>query len=374
MPGSDDSLPVRPRIKPIYDVLYLEGRIRLGSGAAFSSEIEDETGRYAQLVRLLDGEHTVAQLTGSLSAIFEPGEVTDGLQVLLESGFLEDAATQPPPELSADDVERYKPNLNFFRAIAAPGVSCFDAQVLLKQTRVTIFGLGGIGSNVAMSLAELGVGHISAIDFDRVELSNLNRQVLYSTTLVGTPKAVAAAQRMKEFNPDIEFVAEERKLTSLADAQDVVDSTAPDFLFCLADRPNGYIDFWTNQACVRRGIPYTAASISCAVGTAYSVLPGAGPCYQCRVDQEAAGEPQLTEALDYIRKHQVNASNGALGAACMMMACFLSYELLRWRTGMTPMLAADRLLEVDFMTFEQRWHDFSRRDDCRVCGGYSKVP
>ncbi len=220
-----------------------------------------------------------------------------------------------------------------------------------------------------MALAELGVGRIHAVDFDRVELSNLNRQVLYSTAAVGLPKVEVATQRMKEFNPDIDFSAEQRRLASAQDVADVVAASAPDFLFCLADKPNGFIDFWTNEACVRHGVPFAAASISSALGTAYSVLPGDGPCYQCRVDAERAGHPYMDEDLEYVRKHEVNAANGALGPACMMLAYFLTYEMLRHRLGLCPMLAKDRLLEINFVTFEQQWHEFSRQADCPICGG-----
>lgn len=375
MRQAPDSPPGRPRIKLIYDALYLTGRIRVSSGFAAAFEIEDPTGRYARLMKQLDGTRTVTEIVANLTdpaqadpGDFAPDEVTEALATLRDHGFLEDAAETPPTELTERDIERYAPNLNFFRYLAAPGESSYAPQVKLKQTRVTVFGMGGIGSNVCMALAELGVGYIRAIDFDHVELSNLNRQVLYSTSAIGQPKAEVAAQRMKEFNPDIEFVTEQRRLTSLDDMLSVIDDSAPDFLFCLADKPQGYIDWWANEACVRRGIPYAAASISSPIGTAYSVLPGKGPCFQCRSDSELASEPELAEELEYIRVHELNGKNGALGPACMMLAYFLSYELLRYRLGLCPMLTESKLLEINFVTFDQQWHDFARRPDCPVCG------
>ncbi len=113
MTASAESLPARPRIKPIYDVLYLDGRIRLGSGPAYISEIEDEDGRYGGLVRLLDGTRSIAQLAEELAGRLKPDEVNDGVAILYENGFIEDAALSPPPELSERDIQRYAPNLNF---------------------------------------------------------------------------------------------------------------------------------------------------------------------------------------------------------------------------------------------------------------------
>ena len=162
----------------------------------------------------------------------------------------------------------------------------------LKQTRVVVFGMGGIGTNVCMALAELGVGHVTAVDFDRVELKNLNRQVLYSTPAVGRPKVEVAAQRMKAIrNPDIGFTAVEMRISSVEDVESILDQASPDYVFCLADKPNGWIDFWINEGCVRRGIPYSAGAVTTHVGTAYSVLPGTGPCYRCVVDGETNAIP-----------------------------------------------------------------------------------
>src|SRR5262249_52372586 len=158
-----------------------EGRVRLGSGPAYTSEIEDPDGRYARLVRLLDGTRTISDLLLHLQGTFDRSALTDALRVMFDEGFLEDGADVPPPNLTPEDVQRYAPNINFFRTMVAPGKSPYLPQAELKETRVTLLGLGGIGSNVCVALAELGVGHITAVDFDRIELSNLNRQVLYST-------------------------------------------------------------------------------------------------------------------------------------------------------------------------------------------------
>ncbi|MFD8756710.1 ThiF family adenylyltransferase [Kitasatospora sp. NPDC059577] len=364
---SDSALPALPKVRPIYDVMYLEGRIRMGSGPAYASEIEDPDGRWATLVRLLDGSRSIARLQRELDGRLSADEVIEGVGTLHEAGFLEDGGTTPPQELTADDLRRYAPNLNFFRTRASASEDFHAPQVVLKNTRVLVLGMGGIGTNVCMALAELGIGSITGLDFDRVELSNLNRQVLYSTPAVGRPKVDVAAERMARFNPDIEFDAVERRLTSLSDVEAVIDAAAPDFVFCLADKPNGWIDFWVNEACVKRRIPYTAGSISAHLGTAYSVVPGQGPCYRCIVDGETAEHAEFAEILEYVRIHDLDSSNGALGPACMFLGYFLSYELLRERLGLGPVLASGKLLEIDFVTFQQQWHTTVRRPDCPVC-------
>lgn len=361
-------LPSYPLLKPVFDVLYLNGRVRLGSGPPFAVEVEDPDGSFAELIKLLDGSRSVAELQQQAAPMLQPDETLDALSHLYSEGFLEDAREPLPAGLTSTDLQRYAVNLNFFRTAVPPGVSCYAPQAALKQTRVLLLGLGGIGSNVCMALAELGIGRIFAVDFDTVELSNLNRQVLYSTDVVGERKVDAARQRIHSFNPDIEFESTHRRISSAADVQDLISWAAPDYLFCLADKPNGYIDFWVNAACVASSIPYSAAGVSGYFGNAYTVLPGAGPCYQCRVDSEIALSPELNEPLNYMRQHNMSARTAALGPACMFVAYFLSYELLRHRFDfLGGVLASHRLLEIDFNTFAKRWHDFERRPDCPVC-------
>ncbi len=363
------SLPERPKLRPIYDALYLRGRVWLGSGPARASEIEDPDGRWASLVQLLDGRRDIAELQRELDGTLSAAEVLEGIETLNDGGFLEDAADSPPPELSPNDLRRYSANINFFRSRATSWEEVHGPQARLKQARVVIFGLGGIGTNVTMALAELGVGTITGVDFDDVDLSNLNRQVLYSTTAVGRPKAEVAAERVNAFNPDIEFIGIRRRIESASDVESILDEAAPDFAFCLADKPNGWIDFWVNEACVRRGIPFSAGSISSHFGNAYSVIPGTGPCYRCIVDGEIAENPEFQEVLDYIRQHNISSATSALGPDCMFMAYFLAHEMLRHLIGLGAMLASGKLLEIDFATFEQQWHATARRADCPVCAG-----
>jgi molybdopterin-synthase adenylyltransferase len=362
------SLPVRPRLKEVFGALMLPGRIRLGGAFGYASEIEDPDGSYACLLELLDGHNDLEELIDALRGRLTPDEIAEAVDTLVDAGYVEDADVVVPAILSSNDLQRYKANINLFNTLSGTA-SKFERQAKLKETTGFLFGLGGIGSNVCTALAELGIGRMVAVDFDRVELSNLNRQVLYSTTAVGRPKAEVAAERMAEFNPDIEFVAHDQRITSLDDVRGVLDESGPDFVVNLADKPNGYIDHWVNRACVERDVPLFAASIFCGVGTAYSVdQPGTSACYACRVSAELAASPALVEELEHIRTSEHNDANGALGLACMLQAYVVASEILRHLLGFATPLTRNRTLEIDFLTFEQTWHAFPRRADCEVCG------
>jgi molybdopterin/thiamine biosynthesis adenylyltransferase len=364
----------RPRIKEVYAVLLLDKRVRIGTGEGYAAEIDDPDGRYGKLVTLLDGSRSVDQLVAELRDTMNTAEIDDSLASLDQAGYLEDAAAPVPPELSADEIDRYRVNINFFNTLCGPGQSKYDLQLTLKRMRVGLIGMGGIGSNVAMALAELGVGTVTAVDFDKVELSNLNRQVLYATPEVGQLKAVSAARRLRDFNPEMGFTALAERITSQDEATRFVRDAAADVIFCLADKPNGHIDHWVNRACVEQGVPMVAGSIFAANGNAYSVIPGKTACYHCRVTTELeGGAPELTEEFDYVRDVNFSAVTAATGASCMFHAYYLVYEMLRITLGIAPPLTTDRLFEVNFVTFQQRYTDLPKRPDCAVCGGPGAV-
>jgi molybdopterin/thiamine biosynthesis adenylyltransferase len=358
----------RPKIKDVYPVFPMPGRVRLGVVEGYAAEIDDPDGRYAALLTRLDGSRTRDDLVSELAGTLTGAEVDESLGALAQGGYLTDGSAGRPAELSADEAERYRANLHFFDLLSGPGESKYDIQLRLKGLRVALIGMGGIGSNVAMALAELGVGTVRAIDFDKIELSNLNRQVLYSTGAVGELKADVAVRRIREFNPEIDFQAVGGRIGGPDDARRFIADAAPDVLFCLADKPNGHIDHWINRACVEAGVPMVAGSIFGAMGNAYTVVPGRTACFACRIDGELAGQPKLTEELELQQRTDFSAVTAATGASCMFHAYYLVYEMLRITLGIAPPLTSDRLFQVNFVTFEQRYTDLPRRADCSVCG------
>lgn len=362
-----DSRSAKIRIKPIYQALELHGVIRLIGGGHDSVEIEDEEGKYISLIRLLDGEHSVEMMEQKLSGTLSLEEIRESLHILEELGYLEDVNEPPNAALSPIELDRYATNINFFKSLRSTTRNATDYQALLKSAHVLILGLGGIGSNVCLALAELGVGKITAVEFDQLSLSNFNRQVLYYTDQVGAYKADLAKRRMQEFNPEIEFTTIDRMLSSLDEIRDVLDTVNPEFVFCLADKPVGRIDFWVNQACVERGIPYAAGSVNCGMGNAYMVIPGQSACYQCRIDQDLEEHPEFHEELLYYQEQDVQVANGALGPACMYLGYFLSYEFLRYKLELGEVLTKDSFFEIDFLSFSQVNHETPRRKHCPVC-------
>ncbi|WP_225729228.1 MULTISPECIES: ThiF family adenylyltransferase [unclassified Nocardia] len=358
-------LMVRPRIKEIFGVLLLARRIRLDAGEGCVSEIDDPEGRYRRLVVLLDGSRTIGHLKDELRDVLTPPEVDNALHELDESGYLEDAVEPHYPDMSRDELEGYLDNLDFFDILGPMGEAKYWHQRSLKQLRVGLIGMGDIGSNVAIALAQLGVGVVRAVDFDEVQLSDPNGQGSYSTSVVDEAKAGVSRLRTG-FDPDTDFAASARRIRWAEDVADFIDDAAPHIVCCVADNLDGCINRWVNNACVDRGIIMIAGSVAAGIGYAYSVTPGRSGCYNCLVAAKRA--PKFFQELGCIRSGDFNAANGAAG---MFHAYFLVYEILRSTLGIAAPLTFNRLFEINFATFEQHFTEFRKLGHCKVCGAAS---
>lgn len=369
----------KPKLKEIHGVLFLENRIRIGSGFGYASEIENPSDKYTELFKNLTGEYDVDTLVKkTVSSRLSEEEIVEAIETLFNSGYLEEADYDVSEQLTEKELERYKVNLNFFNTLSNPNMSKYDYQIKLKNSHVIIFGLGGIGSNICMALTELGVGKITAFDFDVVELSNLNRQLLYSTNSVGKLKVEEATRRVNDFNPEIEFNAIHKKISSAEEVEQLLNEYSGDVVVNVADFPTGYIDFWINKACVNKKIPLFTALVAKKDGRSYSVIPGETACYNCQYLEEIENNPKYIEELAATRVETnddlglYRTPNGALGPTCLFHGYFVSYEILRYLLfGSKKILTYNKRFKIDFMTFETKFEDLKIMDSCEVCSNKS---
>jgi adenylyltransferase/sulfurtransferase len=245
--------------------------------------------------------------------------------------------------LSANERARYQRHLSL-REIGAAG------QEKLKAARVLIVGAGGLGSPAALYLAAAGCGTLGLVDFDRVDISNLQRQVLFDTAGLGQPKAEAGRARLAALNPEIRVVAHALELKAanvralLADYDLVVDGS---------DRLS--TRYLVNDACVLLGRPLISAAIHRFEGQLATYVPGRGPCYRCLFPQAADGMVANC------------AEAGVLGVLPGVLGTLQATEAIKLITGVgTPLVG--RLLTYDAL--ELRFQEFrvERRRDCAVCG------
>jgi adenylyltransferase/sulfurtransferase len=248
------------------------------------------------------------------------------------------------PELSHEEVLRYS------RHLIMPEVGV-DGQRRLKAARVLCIGTGGLGSPVALYLAAAGVGTLGLVDFDAVDFSNLQRQIIHGTPDVGRPKIASAADRLHAINPAVRLEAHETTLTSrnalaiLASYDVIVDGTD--------NFPTRYL---VNDACVLLGKPNVYGSIFRFEGQASVFGVKGGPCYRCLYPEPPP--PGLVPSC---------AEGGVLGVLPGIIGTIQAMEALKLILGAGEPLVG-RFLTFDALRMRFRELKLRRDPECPVCG------
>lgn len=238
--------------------------------------------------------------------------------------------------------------LRYNRQIMLPQIEVVGQQKLCAA-HVLLFGAGGLGSPVAMYLAASGVGRLTIVDPDRVDLSNLQRQIIHRDKDIGQLKGVSARQTLAELNPETNVRVVNSILTGLQlekevrGADVVVDAT-----------DNFTARFAINRACVKEGVPLvTGAAIRFEGQVAVFTMQGVSACYQCLYpDQEELQESCL--------------ETGVLGSVAGLVGCIQATEVVKILVGSGNALA-NRLLLIDALNME--WHTVKINKDakCATC-------
>jgi len=369
----------RPRIKSVFPPIPLgDGRIRIGGGDyGIASEIvDDESGNTWHLLSLLDGNSTRAELAAAM-AQHSPGitveDVNEAVDSLVDMGFVEDADVPPPAALPPVELERYRRNLEFFSYFHKPPMTAGDFQLRLRSARVTILGIGGLGSYVAMSLAAIGVGEILLVDHDRVELMNLNRQVLYTDGDVGEPKVTAAARRLAEVNPHIRITTRQEMVDGVESARACM--AGRDLVICAADRPRLTLYHWLNEAALTERTAWIRGSNDGLTVSLFLHVPYETACFQCVEQDAAANHPEYTPMANYvvnvIGDRTINPCNAPMAG---MIGNLAALEAVKHLSGIAEPVIVGRKLVVDVARMETQFADGTLLDDCLACGLAGKVP
>jgi len=252
-------------------------------------------------------------------------------------------------DLSDEELEFYS------RQIVLPNIG-YDGQLRLRQASVCIVGLGGLGSPAATQLAAIGVGHLRLVDYDVVELSNLQRQHLYTTSSVGYPKVEVAARRLHELNPYIETEPLPLSVTT-NNAEDVIRDM--DLVVDGLDRMSPR--YALNRACSKLGVPYVFGAAIMTFGNVSTIIPGETACLECfQRDFEDSTLPTC-------------AVVGVHPAITNIVASIEVSEATRIILGEKPRLA-NKLLHCDIWHMEFEEVEIIKAQDCPVCGSKPSAP
>ncbi|GAB1821879.1 HesA/MoeB/ThiF family protein [Herbidospora sp. RD11066] len=343
-----------------------EGTVRIGGEIyGLAAEIDDPGGWVWAALSLLDGRRGPEEVAARLVVMFpglSPGDARGVVDDLVGSGYLEEAAARPPRGLTARELDRYSRNQAFFRGVdLVPGHSAWETQLALKRARVVVVGLGGTGSHAAWALAAVGVGRLHCVDPDLVELSNLNRQLLYTEADVGRPKADIAQRRLSEANSDIVVTATRHRVTGAADLRSLV--AGYDALALCADEPRGEgIRVWAGRACAAAGVPWAGGGYNGPLVTVGVFDPPNGACYECVSAAEQAhraegGIPDLS------------GGPGVTGTSAGISGHLVAQAVISLVTGV-PEVAPGYVHGINLLSPDH--HVYARhpaRPGCPVCFG-----
>ncbi len=252
-------------------------------------------------------------------------------------------------ELTKAEIERYS------RHLIMPEVA-LEGQKKLKKASVLLIGMGGLGSPSSLYLAAAGIGRIGIVDFDVVDYTNLQRQIIYSTDDVGRPKLQAAAEKLKGINPDIQVDMFEERLSSenaleiFKDYDIIIDGTD--------NFPTRYL---VNDACVLLGKPNVYGSIFRFEGQASVFYAREGPCYRCLYPEPPP--PGLVPSC---------AEGGVLGILPGTIGLIQATEAVKLILGAGKPLIG-RLLLYDALAMSYRELKLRKDPNCPVCGEHPRV-
>jgi len=254
------------------------------------------------------------------------------------------AANEKAGELGAEETGRY------LRHLVLPGVGA-EGQSRLKRARVLLVGAGGLGAPAGLYLAAAGVGHLGLVDDDFVDITNLQRQVLFDTADVGRSKVDAARERLRALNPNVNVVGHpvrlgEANVAALIRGYDLVVDGSDNFT----------TRYLVNDACVLLGVPFISGSVSRFEGQVSCFFPEQGPCYRCLFPSPPApgAVPDCAEG-------------GVLGVLPGIVGSIQAAEALKWILQAGTSLSG-RLLRIDALTMKFTEVAVARDAFCPVCG------
>ena len=252
------------------------------------------------------------------------------------------------PPLTPAQVQRYS------RHLIMPNVGSAGQRALVGA-KVLVVGAGGLGSPVSLYLALAGVGTIGIVDFDTVDVSNLQRQILHTDADVGRRKVISAKETLEAHNPEVNVITHEEPINA-DNAMDII----PNYDIVVNGADNFATRYLVNDAAYLAGKPLVDGAILVFDGQAATYLPGKG-CYRCLFpDPPPPGEvPNCAEA-------------GVIGALPGLVGSIQALETIKIAMGIGETLSG-RMLIIDVLTMEFREIKVRRNPDCKLCGDDPEV-
>jgi molybdopterin-synthase adenylyltransferase len=290
----------------------------------------------------------------------DDGDVAARIAPLVAAGVVVLEPSSPP--LARADAERFDRQLPYLGELG----DARDVQRRLRAGRVVVLGCGGLGTWALGAMASVGIGSFVLIDDDTIELSNLNRQILYGEADLGRTKVTVAAEWLRRFDASVEVLTIAQRVTGPDDLDGAV--AGADALVLVADWPPYDLARWVNEACLTHGVPFiTAGQLPPLLKIGPMYIPGHGACLECHESSVRREFPLYDELVERRRREPPPATT--LGPASGIVGTLLSLEVMHLIAATEPPTTHDRALLLDMRTLEARWEGIERDPACAACSG-----
>ncbi|WP_071886682.1 HesA/MoeB/ThiF family protein [[Enterobacter] lignolyticus] len=332
--------------------------------------IDDEYGDLTFFFSLLDGRFSESEIHHEFSRKYSEkyaDRVFDYFETLKELRLVE--YTHHKSSLDEYSMQRWSRNFEFFNTMLTVEESKYAPQEFIGGARVCLLGCGGLGSHILLELAALGVRDVVIADFDTIELSNLNRQILYYEDDIGMKKVFTARERIKKFSPTMSVAAVEKKIGSAGDIEEI--AAGSNLVICVADKPRNSIVTWLNSACCNLNIPFINGGLDTRTATFYSVIPGVSGCVEC---WRSTIPDESIQSQIINQDHEVNkdylAPAPALSALVSVTAGVMVSEAIKLLTKIQEPSLTNKSKCFSFDSLEiSTVETWSRKTECLCCGG-----
>lgn len=356
-----------PRLNPTVSVVRISDAVleffKTNIRKQVRIRVEDDT--VLKIATSLDGTRGIDQLCEEFNVSRE--SLDRLLSFMGERGLLDNTV----PHADFDGYDRFRRVIHFLAEYSRSHEHLMKMWDNIRESSVLIVGMGAVGTWVACSLAQSGVGTVMLMDGDVVEVSNIHRQFGFRDSDVGRRKVDVVAERLLEYNPGIRVVRvpEEMRDGSLSR----FDEECLDLIVNCADSPNvDTTSLWVGEYAMGKGIPHI-------VGGGYNlhlslvgqtVIPGRSACVRCF--QKSLNEQNTVDATRVKKLAVKNKKVGSFGPMCSLIASMVGMEAVKILSGDIEPANVNRRGEFDIFTMGITYRSFDRRADCEWCGTNGK--
>lgn len=327
--------------------------------------------------KLLDGNRSlddaIQQLCRKYSKISR-NEITKVYYRLVELDLIIEGYYKKTGDFPDEYFLRQERQIRFFSHYETKKNNRFDYQNSLFKSKVLILGIGGTGSQALLLLVAAGIGNIVAVDFDEVEQSNLNRQLIFHDSDIGRSKARAAKERIEAFNPHINIETIHQKIGNVDELCELMNNV--DICLCCADVPPILIRSKINKASINTGTPVIYGGIYADhINIGPLVIPGETGCYQCWNESRKQLDRNYEYYFDYIlneeAQKQTSIANvwlyGTTGASIAMGMGGIVMDVIRYISGYAPPKTLGKQLSMNLCSFEINEISWPKISTCPIC-------